>query len=659
MKRKLNSSARASALQIALAISLLSISSILVASSFANALSSRLAARPPSANLASTSKGSAALSNVVPATTCTVNSTADSGSGTLRDCLAGTADTIDATGVSGTILLTSGELQVTHGVTINGPGAANLAVDGNATFRVFDNFASNVTISGLTITNGLAADGIGGGGILNRGGLALIDSNVVSNVAGNGCCYDGGGMYNLGGATLTVTDSTISGNSASYDGGGIENQGTVTVSNSLISNNSAARDGGGIDGNGGLSITVGNSTISGNSASGGGGGMCACGYGGPTTTITNSTISNNSANVGGGIYNLAQAPSGLTVLNSTISGNFFTGTDQAGGGIMNGGDATVSNSTISGNSGPANGGGGGGIGNASRSLTVTNSSISGNSAHQGGAIYNWTGGTTQIGDAVLNAGASGGTLFDNSGTIASLGYNLASDNGGGFLTGPGDQINTDPLLGPLQDNGGPTFTHALLPGSPAIDHGDPSFAPPPDYDQRGPGYARVVGRIDIGSFEVQPTVTINVRTNPAALTFSVDGTTYSSPKRFTWVAGSSHILATTSPQSGDTGVRYVWKRWSDHGAISHSVTPTTNTIYTATFATQYYLTMVHGTGGRVSPNSGWKNSGAAISISATPGRGYSFTNWTGSGVGSYSGPNNPASITMDGPITESATFIHN
>ena len=70
--------------------------------------------------------------------------------------------------------------------------------------------------------------------------------------------------------------------------------------------------------------------------------------------------------------------------------------------------------------------------------------------------------------------------------------------------GPGDQNNTDPLLGPLQDNGGPTFTHELLPGSPAIDAGDPGFAPPPFYDQRGPDFYRVRNnRIEIGSFEVQ------------------------------------------------------------------------------------------------------------------------------------------------------------
>jgi hypothetical protein len=73
------------------------------------------------------------------------------------------------------------------------------------------------------------------------------------------------------------------------------------------------------------------------------------------------------------------------------------------------------------------------------------------------------------------------------------------------LNGPGDQINTDPLLGPLQDNGGPTLTHMLLPGSPAIDAGDPNFTPPPFHDQRGPCFYRVFGRrIDVGSVETQP-----------------------------------------------------------------------------------------------------------------------------------------------------------
>src|SRR5207244_9812992 len=137
-------------------------------------------------------------------------------------------------------------------------------------------------------------------------------------------------------------------------------------------------------------------------------------------------------------------------------------------------------------------------------LTITNSTISDNSATaNGGGIYNQGNAQFQIGSTVLNAGSSGENIF-NGGQATSLGYNLSSDDGAGILTGTGDQINTDPMLGPLQDNGGPTFTHALLPGSPAIDAGDPSFAPPPSFDQRGPGFDRVVdGRIDKGSFEVQ------------------------------------------------------------------------------------------------------------------------------------------------------------
>jgi Divergent InlB B-repeat domain len=158
---------------------------------------------------------------------------------------------------------------------------------------------------------------------------------------------------------------------------------------------------------------------------------------------------------------------------------------------------------------------------------------------------------------------------------------------------------------------------------------------------------------------IQNPVQVSVQTNPSGRTFSVDGTTYSLAQTFSWNPGSSHTIATTSPQNGSTGVRYVWSNWSGGGAISHSVAPTTNKTYTATFSTQYYLTMSHGTGGTVTPASGWRGSGTTVSITATPASGYSFTNWTGSGTGSFSGTNNPASITMGGPITETATFTHN
>ena len=139
-------------------------------------------------------------------------------------------------------------------------------------------------------------------------------------------------------------------------------------------------------------------------------------------------------------------------------------------------------------------------------MTVTNSTLSGNSADSGGGIYNNSSPGAILSDTILKTGTSGENIH---GQLFSQGYNLSNDDGNGYLNQSGDQINTDPVLGPLQDNGGPTFTHALLPGSPAIDAGDPNFTPPPLYDQRGPSFDRVVnGRIDIGSFEVQgPTPT--------------------------------------------------------------------------------------------------------------------------------------------------------
>ena len=163
----------------------------------------------------------------------------------------------------------------------------------------------------------------------------------------------------------------------------------------------------------------------------------------------------------------------------------------------------------------------------------------------------------------------------------------------------------------------------------------------------------------IGPTPTPAPIQVTVQTNPTGLTFSVDGTPYTTTQAFFWAPGSSHTIATTSPQSRGTGARYVWSSWTGGGAISHTVAPTTNKTYTATFTTQYYLTMSHNTGGTVTPASGWKNSGAAVSITATPATGYSFSNWTGTGTGSFSGTTNPASITMGGPITETATFTHN
>ena len=225
------------------------------------------------------------------------------------------------------------------------------------------------------------------------------------------------------------------------------------------------------------------------------------------------TVINNDTNglpvIGSdGGHKLVIHGNGATLQRSTAGGTPAFRIFQIGTGA----DVTIDRLTIMNGNQNVSGGEGGGIDNNHATLTITNSTLSGNSATTGGGILNsgFDGSATlSIGGTVLNAGGSGANIFNNSGTVTSLGYNLSSDDGGGFLTAPGDQINTNPMLGLLQNNGGPTFTHALLVGSPAIDAGRPEF------DQRGPEFNRVVnGRIDIGAFEVQPTPTPTTTITP-------------------------------------------------------------------------------------------------------------------------------------------------
>ncbi len=152
-------------------------------------------------------------------------------------------------------------------------------------------------------------------------------------------------------------------------------------------------------------------------------------------------------------------------------------------------------------------------------------------------------------------------------------------------------------------------------------------------------------------------IAVTVQTNPAGRSFSVDGISYTTTQSFNWIPSSNHTISTTSPQSGGTGIQYAWTGWNDGLGISHSVSPNTGITYTANFSTQYQLTMSAGTGGQVSPASGFFNSGQSVQILATPNSGFSFGSWTGTGTGSFTGANNPTNVTMNGPITETASFI--
>ena len=186
-----------------------------------------------------------------------------------------------------------------------------------------------------------------------------------------------------------------------------------------------------------------------------------------TTIRQNKVSSTLNASLGGGIVNSGT----LTISNSTITRNTVSGVGykggvnrSGGGGIYNRGTLRINNCTLSANKVSA--GTGGALSN-SGTLTINNGTISGNSATSGGGISN-AGATTLQNSIVANS--AGGNC---SGTMTSKVYNLSSDDTCGF-SGPGDLNDINPILGPLQNNGGPTFTQALPPGTPAIDAGNPS-----------------------------------------------------------------------------------------------------------------------------------------------------------------------------------------
>jgi len=443
--------------------------------------------------------------------TLAVTNNLDSGPGSLRAEIAAAQnnDTIVfAPSLAGqTITLTSGELFITTGVTIQGPGAGQLTVSGNNhQFRVFEvNATQPVALTGLTISNG-------DNGILNHSTLMLSSCTIAGNywggisnsgtltVSGSTISGNSTGISNSG--TITVSGSTISGNLGG-GGGGIFNGGTMTVSGCNITGNRANFAGGGVYNSGSGTLTVSDSTIARNSCNYRGGGLFALGK----VTLTNCTLNNNSGGYfrdgyggqdgGGGVY--AASGSTVTLTNCTLTNN--VGWTLGGGGLFVSVRATVNltNCTVSGNSadfnsggdpwGPPPGGYGGGIYVSSFMgvgiLNLTNTIVAGNTAvGRGPDIYAYP-------PAVVNADHC--LVGDYAGNWLANGVN-------GNIVGP-NYGRGNPLLGPLQNNGGPTQTMALLPGSPAIGHGNNAKAPAKD--QRGVTRLDVPGEMtDIGAFEV-------------------------------------------------------------------------------------------------------------------------------------------------------------
>ncbi len=393
-----------------------------------------------------------------------------------------TADAVDISPGDGVCSTAAGEctlraaIQETNALagadTINVPsGTYTLSISGadeDAAVTGDLDIVGELTINGAaaaaTIIDGGGMDRVlDVSGTLNASGVTIKNGHVAAW---------GGGMRNAG--SVTLAHGIVSGNTSDWAGGGISNSGNLRLDNTVVSSNNDGSGGaGGIYNRGTMTLT--DSTISGNTTSQGAGGI---GHVGGTATLSNVTVTGNSAWVGAGIF--SNTAGQMTLTNVTISGN------TAGG--------------------PA-----GGIYNYRTVVTLTNVTITDNWAYVGGGVYDREGTVWLRNTIVANSGSGGDCWEAMEPGITSLGHNLASDGSCG-LSGPGDISGVAPLLGPLADNGGPTQTHSLLPGSPAIDAGSPD-CPPPSTDQRG--VARPQGSAcDIGAFELEQVPTPTPTSTP-------------------------------------------------------------------------------------------------------------------------------------------------
>ncbi len=425
----------------------------------------------------------------------------DDGVGSFRWAIENTRSestiTFDKSLWGGTITLASDLVIINKSLRIQGPPVGTLTIS-NSTHQIDVHSDASISIYNLTFEG---TESYSTSLLSNEGQLFLTNTTVSDNTSG--------GISNSG--TLTLTNSIVSHNNT-----GISNSGTLTLINSTVSHNY----GGGISNSGTLTLIK--SIVSDNSVLtqygdgpinvGEGGGIFSDSY--STLTLINSIVSHNSASgqssVGGGIYNVHST---LTLTNSIVSDNSASGQSSDGGGILNSdGKLFLTNSIVSHNSASGQSSDGGGIFDSdSGTLTLTNSTISDNSAQgSGGGIFNIgsnasinfctiygntatrDGGGVSIQDNLVNspptpsyvvmrnnlvAGNHARTGPDIAGMLTSDGYNLIRDISSTIFTQNKQHYTdmsvdtrTDLKIDPmLRDNGGPTKTHALLPGSPAID----------------------------------------------------------------------------------------------------------------------------------------------------------------------------------------------
>jgi predicted outer membrane repeat protein len=337
-------------------------------------------------------------------------------------------------------------------ITLDGNG--RISLDGSSSSQIFQVLdGGQLTLRNLSLLNG--SSGNGAALYNNQGGLVRLSWVTISDCQAG----SGGAIYNLG--NLDIQYSALTGNSANFSGGAIYNSGSLSISHSQLSANHATHSGGAIlNSNGTLTIQF--STLNANTSENGGGISQNSG----TTNLLNSLLTGNDALFnGGGIENLN---GNLNLTNLTFSANLA----DRGGGMHNSGQATLTNLTFQ-----------------------------ANRAEQGGALFNDNGANSvlnSIFSGSLNRDGSAPSLNCDGPTLLSEGYNIVSDGSCILVDIPGDQRNTDPLLGGLQANGGPTLTHFPASGSPAINQGSNTGCPA--VDQRG-GHRPAGLLCDIGAVE--------------------------------------------------------------------------------------------------------------------------------------------------------------